>query len=211
MKIKIVLSRIINFIKSIFLTGLFTLLPLTITLGILNFSFNLIKDWLQPIRSIEPYWMQEIPHSEVIIAIIIILLLGAILKILIFHSVITLFEALLSKIPLLRQVYFGTKELINTFTPQETDGLKKVVLIEFPRQGLYSIGFLTSLVHNNISPDQSKIYYNIFIPATPNPTSGFLVAAQEKEFIIIDLTRQEAMSLIISGGIIKPERFKKQN
>ncbi len=88
---------------------------------------------------------------------------------------------------------------------------KKVVLVEFPRQQIYSLGFLTSELQPEIAPNKKQKFFNIFIPTAPNPTSGYFVIAPEEDLIIVDLTRQEAMAMIISGGIIQPERFTKKD
>lgn len=99
--------------------------------------------------------------------------------------------------------------MVKAFTAQDQLTFQQVVIMEFPRMGIYSIGFLTGQSAIHLHPTEGKNYFNVFIPTTPNPTSGFLVIAAEGDFTVVDLTRQEAMSLIISGGIIRPERFEK--
>lgn len=106
-------------------------------------------------------------------------------------------------------IYSGIKQLVQAFTVPEQLTFKKVVLIEFPRKDLYSIGFLTREIPADMAPNTVHKYFTIYIPTTPNPTTGFLIVAPENDFIIINISRQEAMSLIISGGIIQPERFVK--
>lgn len=116
-------------------------------------------------------------------------------------------ERLVFKTPLVSPIYSGIKQLVHAFSTQDHISFKRVVYIEFPRQGVYSIGFLTSEVPVALSPSATVRFFNVFIPTTPNPTSGFLVMFPENTLITSDLTRQEAMSLIISGGIIQPDRF----
>ena len=77
--------------------------------------------------------------------------------------------------------------------------------VEFPRSGIFSLGFLANQVDEKIAPDTEKKYFSIFIPTTPNPTSGFLIVVPEDQITIIEISRQEAMAMIISGGIIQPE------
>jgi uncharacterized membrane protein len=105
-------------------------------------------------------------------------------------------------------VYSGIKKLVDAFSFQDKVSFSKVVMVEFPRTGIYSIGFLANELDEKISPDTSKKYYSIFIPTTPNPTSGFLVLLPEDQITIINITRQEAMAMIISGGIIQPDTEK---
>ena len=198
-------------LKTVFLNGLFTVLPLTITIALFNFSYKLIKSWLMPIYRREPQFLQEIPHSEVLLVILFILLVGLISHFFLLNQLWNLFEAAVERIPLLRPVYFGVKQLIEAFTAKDKGTFQKIVLIEFPRKGVYSLGFLTSAIPTEIAPNSSAPFYSVFIPATPNPTTGFYVIVQEEECIVVDLTKHEAMSLIISGGIIQPERFKKMS
>lgn len=203
------LLKMLDYIKTIFFNGLFTLLPLTITIALLNFSYKLVKSWLMPIYRSEPQFLQEIPFSEFLLIIIFILLVGVISRFLLIDQLWKFFEATVGRIPLLRQIYFGIKQLVEAFTGKDKASFQKVVLIEFPRSGVYSLGFQTSAISSEIAPNQNYTYYSVFIPATPNPTTGFYVIVPEHECQVVNLTKQEAMSLIISGGIIQPERLKK--
>lgn len=201
--------KLLDTIKSIFLNGLFTLLPLTITIALFSFSYKLTKSWLMPIYHREPKFLQEIPHSEFILVIIFIVLVGLISRFFLIHQIWKLFEGTVGRIPILRPIYFGIKQLVDAFSGKNKASFQKVVLVEFPRKGVYSMGFQTSALATEIAPNETQIYYSVFIPATPNPTTGFYVIVPEQECQIVDLTKQEAMSLIVSGGIIQPERFKK--
>jgi uncharacterized membrane protein len=164
-------NGIIRYIWSFFISGLLTLLPITITFGIFSFSFRLIKGWLTPLRSCQeciPY-LKNIPHAEIILAIGFVFLAGIILKSFIIRSVINFFEMILEQLPLVRPVYTGVKQLVKAFSPDDAMSFKQVVLVEFPRPGVYSIGFQTSELAKELSPDTEHIFYNIFIPTTPNP------------------------------------------
>jgi uncharacterized membrane protein len=208
MKLKITIKYLLHSLWSLFLNGLFTLLPLTITVAIFIFSFRIIAAWLEPINALAPRWF---PYSEIVLVILFILLTGFILRSLILRSIIHSAEKLFSKLPLIRPIYTGIKQLVHAFSPQEpgTSSFKKIVILEFPLKEIYSIGFLTGEVALEINPAVGKRFFNVFIPTTPNPTSGFFVMVPEDKISVIDLTQQEAMALIISGGIIQPERFAK--
>ena len=200
----------LDYLKKLFLNGLFTVLPLTITIALFNFSYKLVKSWLHPLYKLEPRFLRDIPHSEVFLVIVFILLMGLISRVFLMSRLWNLFESTVERVPLLRPVYFGIKQLIDAFTSKDKGGsFQKIVLIEFPRPGIYSIGFLTSALPAEIAPRTDTTFYSVFIPATPNPTTGFYVVVPEEECTVIDLTKNEAMSLIISGGIIQPDRFKK--
>lgn len=208
--IKSTLLSIIDTIKGIFLNGLLITLPITLTLALFIFLFKVLKGWLTPIYRLEPLYLQQIPHSEIIVVIVFIFLTGAIFRFFFLKSFYHMLESLLLKIPLLNPVYSGIKQLVQAFTMPDKLIFKKVVLVEFPRNGIYSIGFLTSEVPQALAPEEHKKFYKIFIPTTPNPTTGFLISVAEGDFKVVDLNRQEAMSLIISGGIVQPERFSKK-
>jgi uncharacterized membrane protein len=201
--------RIAEMIKAIFFNGLLITLPITLTLAVFLFLFKMLKGWLAPIYRLEPIYLQKIPHSEILLVIIVIFIIGAIFRFFFLKTFYHVLESLLLKIPLFNPVYSGIKQLVQAFTLPDKLTFKKVVLVEFPRTGIYSIGFLTSEVPPALAPTTDKKFYKIFIPTTPNPTTGFLISVPENEFKVIDLTRQEAMSLIISGGIVQPERFSK--
>jgi uncharacterized membrane protein len=150
-----------------------------------------------------------IPYYEILVVAVFILIVGAFLQAFILKPVIKIIESAFAQIPLLSTVYFGAKQLLEAFSGQNKTSFKDVVYVEFPRHGIYSIGFLTSQVPVEISPDTTKTYYNIYIPTTPNPTTGFFIILPQDQFHHANLTRQEAITLIISGGIVQPERYKK--
>lgn len=197
------------YLKLFFLDGVLTILPITLTIALFLWFFKLIKTWLAPIYYIEPTFFKQIPHSEIFFVLILILLVGAIFRTYLIRTFLHLLEAIINKIPLINPVYSGIKQLVQAFATPEKLTFKKVVLTEFPRPGIYSIGFLTNEVPASITPDPLIKYHMIFIPTTPNPTTGFLIIVPENEIKVIDISRQEAMSFIISGGIIQPERFAK--
>ncbi len=196
-------------IQSIFINGLLVLLPITITIAIITYTVKLVQRWLQPIHRIEPAFLEQIPYSEFIFALVTIFVVGIIFKSFFLRTFLHTIERTFFNFPLMRQLYFGIKQIVLAFTTQDQIMFQRVVLVEFPRKEMYSLGFLTSETPVLLLPNTQKKYYNIYIPTTPNPTSGYLIIIAEDDIIDIDLTRQEAMSLIISGGIIRPERFKK--
>jgi uncharacterized membrane protein len=204
------LGQFFDFIKSIFFNGLLIILPIALTVAVFTFFFRVLKSWLAPLYRLEPLSLQAIPHSEFILVLLLILITGAVFRFFFLQRFLHVIERIALKVPLLNPVYSGIKQLVQAFTVPDKLTFQKVVFVEFPRTGLYSVGFLTSEVPAEISPQPSKRYFKVFIPTTPNPTTGFLIAVPENEIISVDLSRQEAMSLIISGGIIQPERFGKK-
>lgn len=209
--IRTICSEAVHLLWSIFLNGLLTILPLTLTFAIFNFSLKLLARWLEPIRRLQPILFNKIPYSEILLTACIILLIGVILRFFLLKKLIETFESLLSKIPLVNQLYSGIKQLVNALDPQNNNAIfQKVVIIEFPRPGIYSLGFLTNQVPTELTPNKQERFFSIFLSTTPNPTTGFYLIVAEKDLIITDLTRQEATTIIISGGIIQPDRFIKK-
>lgn len=205
---KNILLALIDSIFSLFLTGLFTLLPITLTIAVFSITFRVLVSWLEPLKRFGLPFIGIVPYSEVILAIAIIFIAGALYNMFLLRPIIHGIERLFEKIPLIRPVYSGIKKLVHAFSFQDKLSFSKVVRVEFPKTGLYSIGFLANQVDEKIAPDITKKYFSIFIPTTPNPTSGFLIIVPEDEFVIIDISRQDAMAMIISGGIIQPDASK---
>lgn len=203
-----ILKNIIDRLTSLFLTGLFGLLPITLTIAVFTLTLRMLQNWLEPLKRFGLPFIGTVPYSEVILAIAIIFIAGTLYNTFILRPLIHAIENLFFKIPLIRPVYSGIKKLVEAFSFQDKVSFSKVVMTEFPRTGVYSIGFLANEIDEKISPDKSKKYYSIFIPTTPNPTSGFLVLLPEDQVTIINITRQEAMAMIISGGIIQPDTDK---
>jgi len=201
-------KRIIDTLCSLFLTGLFGILPITLTIAVFTLTLRVLQSWLEPLKRFGLPFIGTVPYSELFLAIAIIFIAGTLYNMFILRPLIHAIENLFFKIPLIRPVYSGIKKLVDAFSFQDKVSFSKVVMVEFPRTGIYSIGFLANELDEKISPDTSKKYYSIFIPTTPNPTSGFLVLLPEDQITIINITRQEAMAMIISGGIIQPDTEK---
>ncbi len=206
-----IFKRIASGFWSLFISGLLTLLPLALTLAIFSITFRILKEWLEPIHRVMPTVIAQIPHSEIILGILFVLLIGTILRFFILRTILHALERVIVRIPLIRPIYSGIKQLVQAFSPQDNFSFKNVVLIEFPRKGAYSIGLVTSQAPATIAPDTQQKFICVFVPTTPNPTTGFFIMVPESDVITVDLTRQEAMALIISGGIIQPERFKSEH
>lgn len=202
------IKRFIDGVCSLFLTGLFGILPITLTIAVFTLTLRLLQNWLEPLKRFGLPFLGTIPYSEVILAIAIIFIAGTIYNTFILRPLIHAIENLFFKIPLIRPVYSGIKKLVEAFSFQDKVSFSKVVMIEYPRPGVYSIGFLANELDERLAPDKNKKYFSIFIPTTPNPTSGFLAVISEDQIAVIDITRQEAMTMIISGGIIQPNTDK---
>lgn len=205
------IKKIAHHIWTLFLSGLITILPLTLTIAVFHTSFKIIAGWLAPVKAYIPQQISTlVPYAEILSIILIIFILGIILRVFLLHTVVHAIEDIIVKIPLIRPIYSGIRQLIHAFSFQDKVSFKQVVLVEFPRPGIHSVGFLTSELAKEVTLDNPEKCYGVFIPTTPNPTSGFFIIVPKSQVFTVDLTRQEAMAMIISGGIIQPERLNKK-
>ncbi len=205
-----IIASISHKVWTLFLSGLFGLLPLTLTIAVFTLTFRLVKSWLEPLKQLNLPFLATTPYSEFILAILIIFAAGMLYNIFIFGPIVDVLENVLVRLPLVSTIYSGIKKLVEAFSSQDKVSFSKVVMVEFPRPGIYSIGFLANELESIYAPDHEHTYFSIFIPTTPNPTSGFLIIAPENQIKHLDITRQEAMAMIISGGIIQPHVIQKQ-
>lgn len=205
---KNIIVRLLDSTFSLFFTGLLTLLPITLTIAVFTISFRVLLGWLEPLKRFGLPFIGVTPYSELILAVTIIFIAGALYNMLLLRPIIHGIEKLFEKIPLIRPVYSGIKKLVHAFSFQDKLSFTKVVRVEFPKKGLYSIGFLANQVDENVGPQGNTKYFSVFIPTTPNPTSGFLILVPEEDITVVDISRQDAMAMIISGGIIQPENNK---
>lgn len=193
-------------LKKIFTTGLITLLPLGITIYLFYLIFNFLDKLLGGV--VEKIFNISVPGIGFAAGIILIFLVGFIASNLIGRKIIALWDALFHKIPLTRSIYSSAKQIIDAFTLQGKHAFQKVVLLEYPRKGLYVLGFITGSSKGEVQEKTHEDVVNVFVPTTPNPTSGMLILAPKKEVIELDMTVEEGLKLIISGGLVSPPARK---
>ncbi len=202
-------------IRNIFLTGLLVTLPIALTAFILIFLFNNL-DALSPTFT---RWLillgaplpdgYRVPFLGVIITFLIILLVGALTTNIFGNKLLHLWERIIEKIPFVRRIYTGTKQVVKSIATADTKSFRKVVLIEFPRKGIHAIGFITGETRGELKHLTSEHHFNVFVPTTPNPTSGFLIFTISGEVIELDMTIEEGVKYVVSGGIVNPEQARK--
>jgi len=198
----------INFRKIIerqFFAGLAVLLPIGLTLYIVWILFNLVSKSFSPLL-IRITLLQEMPVIVlrvigVLITLVIIWIIGLVATNIVGRKILKLPEVLLLKAPVVNRIYQTIRQIIQTIIVSKT-ALRQVVLVEYPRKGVYTIAFVT-----NVYEEKGKKNVSLFIPTTPNPTSGFFVIVPEEEVIHLKMTVEEAMKLVVSAGIITPEDY----
>jgi uncharacterized membrane protein len=210
----------LSFIRTIFLSGLFTVIPIAATLFFIHFLYGLVVRSIAPIYKLEPAFLQRIPGFEFILVTVLILTIGFVLKGFIVHQIIHYFERLIARIPLVRIVYSSAKIVVDFFKiPTTKDEVlhRKVVLIPYPKKGQYHLAFLLESAQDSyekIISDKARNfpgerYVKVFMPHSPNPTSGFFFIMAEDEIIHTNITFEEAIKTLVSCGLITPESLKK--
>ena len=186
-------------LRNYFITGAIVLIPIGITIYISLFIIK-ISSKLLP-KSINPnnYLPFDIPGIEILISIILITIIGGLSLSFLGKKFLEIFNNALKRIPILRTIYSAVGQLTESFT--KSDATKKsVVLIEYPRKGLWVVGFATKDNNGEIAKKINEELVNVFIPTTPNPTSGFLLMVPKKDLIYLDMTFEEASRFIVSAG-----------
>ena len=191
-------------LRNYFITGIVVLVPIGITLYLTKFfisiSSKLIPEEINP-NSYLPFL---IPGLEIFLAIIFITLIGYLSLSFIGKKVLQLFNDLLKKIPILRTIYSAIGQMAETFAPKRKSK-KSVVLIEYPRKGSWAVGFATKDNKGEISKKTNQNLVNVFVPTTPNPTSGFLLMFPKEELVYLDMSFEEASKFIVSAGTSNPK------
>jgi len=195
-----ILTRFRNY----FIAGVVVLIPIGITIYltivIISVSSNILPKEINP----NYYLPYNIPGLEILIAIILITIIGWISLSFIGKKLIDIFENILKKIPILRTIYSAIGQMTESLTTQNKNS-KNVVLVEYPRKGSWAVGFVTKENVGEISNKTNKNLVNVFVPTTPNPTSGFLLMFPKDEVIYLDLTFEEASKFIVSAGTSNPK------
>jgi len=161
------------------------------------------------LKLIPAKYVPEIPGLGFILAVILISAVGLLTRNFAGRKVVQLGEKMVDRIPLVRIIYSGVKQLLEAFFVQKTAAFRRVALLEYPRRGVYVIGFITGESRGEVQRKTDKNMINVFVPTTPNPTSGFYVLIPEDELVALDMTIEDAFKLIISGGIFTPPEVTK--
>ena len=186
-------------IRNNFIAGIVALIPIGITLYltlfIVKLSTRLIPKEINP-NSYLPF---DIPGLEILIALVLITFVGWVSLSFLGKKFFELFNNILKKIPILRTIYSAIGQMTQSFTKSSKEE-SSVVLLEYPRKGIWAVGFATGDNKGVISDKVKEELINVFLPTTPNPTSGFLLMVPKKELIYLDVTFEQASKFIVSAG-----------
>ena len=186
-------------IRNYFIAGMVVLIPIGITVYLTFFVMSISAKILPKEINPNHYLPYNIPGLEILISIILITFIGWLSLSFIGKRLLLLFNNILKRIPILRTIYSAIGQMTETFTKNGKDK-KNVVLVEYPRKGTWAVGFATKENSGEISTKTKQNLINVFVPTTPNPTSGFLLMFPKNEVIYLDLTFEEASKFIVSAG-----------
>ena len=191
-------------IRNYFIAGVVVLIPIGITLYLTIFLVSISSKILPKEINPNHYLPYDIPGVEILTAIALITVIGWLSLSFLGKKLLNIFDSILKRIPILRTIYSAIGQMTETFT--KTDKEKKnVVLVEYPRKGSWAVGFATKENSGEISRKTNKQLVNVFVPTTPNPTSGFLLMFPKEDVIYLDLTFEEASKFIVSAGTFNPD------
>ena len=196
-------SSITSKLRNAFIAGIVVLVPigftLYLTLFLIKISSKLIPNEINP----NNYLPFSIPGLEILLSVIFITIVGGISLSFFGKKILNLINDLFKRIPILRTIYSAIGQMTESFT-SKSDNKKSVVLIEYPKKGSWAVGFATKENKGEISKKTNKDLINVFVPTTPNPTSGFLLMFPNDEVIFLDMTFEEASKFIVSAGTSDP-------
>ncbi|MBU1888404.1 MAG: DUF502 domain-containing protein [Candidatus Omnitrophica bacterium] len=201
-------------IRASFFTGTLIVIPVILTIWVLYFiidKFNLLL--LDPIMGFLKNWVpaqniEAMTRSLVFLLLLVFLtLVGLAARIIILRNIFGFGEKILYRVPMISSIYRAIKELSFAFFVQKNSIFQRVVLVEYPRKGLYQIGFVTSETKGEAQKKTKETVINVFIPTTPNPTSGMLVLVPVEDVMEMNMSVAEGMKMVISGGAVVPKIY----
>ena len=208
------LKKLKRRIRNVFITGLLITLPIALTYFILQFLFKNL-DALSPVFTKilidlgapipEGY---RIPALGLVITLLIVLAVGWFTTNFFGKRLIHLGESIVERIPYVRRIYKGSKQVVQSIAHADTSAFRKVVLLEFPRRGMLAIGFVTGESRGEVQEYTREDVLNVFVPTMPNPTSGFLVFAPPEELTEVDMSIEDGIKYVVSCGIVSTEGLK---
>jgi uncharacterized membrane protein len=186
-------------LRNYFITGAIVLIPIGITIYLTLFIIKISSSVLPKTINPNSYLPFNIPGIEILISVILITFIGWLSLSIIGKRLIELLNSILKKIPILRTIYSAIGQMTETLTNKD-DSQKSVVILEYPRKNVWVVGFATKANKGKIQKEIKRELINVFVPTTPNPTSGFLLMVPKEDLIFVDMSFEEASKFIVSAG-----------
>ena len=195
--------------KKYFITGLLIWVPLGITVWVLHFLVSTLDQTLLllPEHARPDYLLGiHVPGLGVILTLVVVLVTGILAANIIGQRLILFWEGILGRIPVVKSIYYSVKQVSDTLFSSNGQAFRKALLIQYPRQGIWTIAFMTGIPGGDVATHLRGDYVSVYVPTTPNPTSGFFLMLPKKDIIELDMSVDEALKYIISMGVVSPER-----
>ncbi|HET6520300.1 MAG TPA: DUF502 domain-containing protein [Geminicoccaceae bacterium] len=197
-------------LRTYFLTGVIVTAPLAITFYLVWQTVGFIDDrvtgWIPDRYNPETYLPFTVPGLGLLVMLVLLTLIGMLAAGFIGRALVRFGERLLARMPIIRSIYGALKQIFETVLAQSSRSFREVVLVEYPRRDLWAIGFVTGPTKGEVQDQTPDDMVNVFLPTTPNPTSGFLLFVPRHDLIHLNMTIEEGIKLVISGGIVSPPR-----
>ena len=199
--------------RKYFVTGLLILVPLAITIWVLNLIISTMD---QSLLLLPERWRPEavvgfhIPGLGTFLTLLVIFLTGLATRNFVGKRIVWAWEALLVRIPVVRSIYSSVKQVSDTLFSSSGNAFRKALLVQYPREGCWTIGFLTGVPGGDVRNHLQGDYVSLYIPTTPNPTSGFFLMVPRADTIELEMNVDEALKYIVSMGVVAPEYFEKK-
>jgi uncharacterized membrane protein len=195
-------------LRAYFFAGILVTAPIGITIylawSVVTWVDESVLPFLPPKYNPETYLPFSLPGIGLIVLIIFLTAIGAITAGMIGRMVVGYGERVLSRMPVIRSVYSATKQIFETMLAQKSAAFREVVLVEFPRTGMWSIGFITGVTEGEVQELTDEQVLNVYIPTTPNPTSGYLCFVARSEVYPLSMSVEEGIKMVVSGGLVSP-------
>ncbi|MGB0577736.1 MAG: DUF502 domain-containing protein [Alphaproteobacteria bacterium] len=199
---------LVRHLRGYFFAGVLITAPLGITFYIAWLFINWVDDTINPLLppayNPETYLPFSVPGLGLLIVCSVMMLIGALTAGMLGRFWVRTSERVLSRMPVIRSVYSALKQIFETVLSRQSDAFREVVLFEYPRRGSWALGFITGKTEGEIQTSTEDEVVNVFLPTTPNPTSGYLLFLPRRELVVLSMTVEEGIKMVISGGIVTP-------
>ncbi len=195
-------------LRANFIAGVLVTAPIAITFfvawQVLGFIDARVTPWIPAVYNPNTYLPFGVPGVGLVVLIGLLTAIGALTTVFLGRTLVRLSERIMDRVPVVRSVYGATKQIFHTILAQKSQAFRQVVLLEYPRRGIWALGFVTSHTEGEVQNLSEDDLVNVFLPTTPNPTSGFLLFFPRRDLIFLSMSVEEGAKMIISGGIVTP-------
>ena len=198
-------------LRNNFLTGLAVIIPVFITTYLIWSTIGLVDGWVLPLipekYTIDKFIGIDIKGIGVVIFLLFTVIIGSLTKGYFGRTILKSAESLVDRMPVVRSIYNGIKQIAETIFNQSNNSFERACLVEYPRKGIWAVAFVSTKTKGEVNSKlgENKDLYSIFLPTTPNPTSGFLLFLPEKDIVFLDMSVEDAAKLVISAGLVTPK------